>query len=112
MKNGFWRRVFAYTSFYRTMGAVVSDTMRYAKEGNYRPLITLILGAAVLGSAERDGRRLVMVIAGSKSADERANAARALFEWGFSAWAARPCVPLKGEGEMRKRRRPSWAIPL
>jgi hypothetical protein len=52
MKNGFWRRVFAYTSFYRTMGAVVSDTMRYAKEGNYRPLITLLLGAAVLGTAE------------------------------------------------------------
>jgi len=54
MKNGFWRRVFAYTSYYRMMGSVVADTMKYASEGNYRPLITLIVGASVLGTAEKE----------------------------------------------------------
>jgi hypothetical protein len=53
MKNGFWRRVFSYTSYYRMMGSVVADTMKYAKEGNYRPLITLLLAAPVLGMAEK-----------------------------------------------------------
>jgi hypothetical protein len=53
MKNGFWRRVFAYTSYYRMMGSVVADTMRYAREGNMRPLITLIIGAPLMGMAEK-----------------------------------------------------------
>lgn len=53
MKNGFWRRVFSYTSYYRMMGSVVADTMKYAKEGNYRPLVTLLLAAPVLGMAEK-----------------------------------------------------------
>jgi D-alanyl-D-alanine carboxypeptidase (penicillin-binding protein 5/6) len=47
-------------------------------------------GFNFLGSAQRDDRRLVMVVAGAKSADQRAAAARALLEWGFSAWTARP----------------------
>lgn len=47
-------------------------------------------GYNFLGSAERGGRRLIMVIAGAKDEAERAAAARALLEWGFSAWKARP----------------------
>jgi len=47
-------------------------------------------GYNFLGSAERGGTRLVMVIAGSKSEAERAAAARAFFEWGFTAWKSRP----------------------
>lgn len=47
-------------------------------------------GYNFLGSAERDGRRLVMVVAGAKSEAQRTAAARALLEWGFSAWDARP----------------------
>jgi D-alanyl-D-alanine carboxypeptidase (penicillin-binding protein 5/6) len=47
-------------------------------------------GYNFLGSARRGDRRLVMVIAGAKSGDERAAASRALLEWGFTAWAARP----------------------
>jgi serine-type D-Ala-D-Ala carboxypeptidase (penicillin-binding protein 5/6) len=47
-------------------------------------------GYSFLGSAERDGRRLVMVIAGARSIDERARAARAFLEWGYSAWQPRP----------------------
>jgi D-alanyl-D-alanine carboxypeptidase (penicillin-binding protein 5/6) len=47
-------------------------------------------GFNFLGSAERGGRRLMMVIAGAKSEEERASASRALLEWGFAAWTARP----------------------
>jgi len=47
-------------------------------------------GFNFLGSARRGERRLVMVIAGASSEAERTAAARALLEWGFSAWQARP----------------------
>lgn len=47
-------------------------------------------GYNFLGSAERDGRRLIMVVGGAKSVAERAAASRALLEWGFAAWQARP----------------------
>lgn len=47
-------------------------------------------GYNFLGSASRDGRRLVMVVAGAKSEEQRATASRALMEWGFAAFATRP----------------------
>ena len=43
-------------------------------------------GYGFLGSAERNGRRLVMVIAASPRARDRNEAARDLIEWGFSAF--------------------------
>ena len=48
-----------------------------------------------LGSAERGGRRLVMVLAAVPTAPERARAARALLEWGFNAFES---YPLFGAG--------------
>jgi len=47
-------------------------------------------GYNFLGSAERDGRRLVMVVGGARSEAQRASASRALLEWGFAEWRARP----------------------
>ena len=47
-------------------------------------------GYNFLGSAERDGRRLILVVAGAHSEAERAAASRALLEWGFAEWQARP----------------------
>ncbi len=47
-------------------------------------------GYNFLGSAQRGGRRLVLVIAGARSEAERADASRALLEWGFAAWQTRP----------------------
>lgn len=41
-------------------------------------------GNGYLGSVEREGRRLVLVIAGSPSEPIRAEAARSYVEWGFS----------------------------
>ena len=45
-----------------------------------------------LGSAERNGRRLVMVLAGVPRPRERAEAARALLEWGFAQWDTEPLL--------------------
>ncbi len=53
-------------------------------------------GFNFLGSAQRDGRRLVVVIGGAKSEAQRAAASRALLEWGFSTWRSRPLFA-KGE---------------
>ncbi len=47
-------------------------------------------GYNFLGSAERDGRRLVMVTGGATSEAQRAEASRALLEWGFAEWRTRP----------------------
>jgi D-alanyl-D-alanine carboxypeptidase (penicillin-binding protein 5/6) len=40
-------------------------------------------GYGLIGSAQRDGRRLVMVIAGLKSINDRKQEAQALLDWGF-----------------------------
>ncbi len=45
-------------------------------------------GFGFLGTAKRDGRRLLMVIGGAKSQWERARLAREYIEWGFSAFDA------------------------
>jgi len=47
-------------------------------------------GYGFLGSAERNGRRLVMVVAGADRAPDRAKAAKALMDWGFAAFASKP----------------------
>ncbi|MDE2303226.1 MAG: D-alanyl-D-alanine carboxypeptidase [Sphingomonadales bacterium] len=70
---------------------------------NHDPVIGIVAGAdgiktgftdearyTYVGSAERGGRRLVMVLAAVPTAPERARAARALLEWGFDAWNAWP----------------------
>lgn len=46
-------------------------------------------GYCFLGSAERDGRRLIMVVAGMESAQARREEAERLMTWGFTAWEGR-----------------------
>jgi D-alanyl-D-alanine carboxypeptidase (penicillin-binding protein 5/6) len=46
-------------------------------------------GFTFLGSAERGGRRLVMVLGGAWTEEQRTQAARDLLEWGFTQWRAR-----------------------
>lgn len=50
-------------------------------------------GYNFLGSAERNGRRLVMVIAGAPTASIRNTAARDLLRWGFDAFQSRQILP-------------------
>ncbi|HET9628433.1 MAG TPA: D-alanyl-D-alanine carboxypeptidase family protein [Novosphingobium sp.] len=47
-------------------------------------------GYGFLGSAERNGRRLVMVIGSAEKPKERARAAADLMDWGFAAFDSRP----------------------
>ena len=47
-------------------------------------------GYTFLGSAARDGRRLIVVIAGAPTVASRNDAARGLLEWGFDRFASRP----------------------
>lgn len=49
-------------------------------------------GYGLIASAERDGRRLIGVIAGAKTPDERAKEMRALLDWGFHEFEViEPC---------------------
>jgi D-alanyl-D-alanine carboxypeptidase (penicillin-binding protein 5/6) len=50
-------------------------------------------GYNFLGSAERDGRRLVMVIAAAPTASIRNKTARDLLRWGFESFESRPILP-------------------
>ena len=47
-------------------------------------------GYGFVGSAERGGRRLVMVLGGYDRAGLRARQSRDFIEWGFGAWDAQP----------------------
>lgn len=81
VKRYFWRDV-AMRSHDPTVGVVPgADGIKtgYTREAGYN----------FLGTAERDGRRLVMVLAASPLPKQRDAAARALLEWGFDAWTPR-----------------------
>lgn len=43
-------------------------------------------GYGFVGSVQRNGRRLVMVVGGYDRASDRATQSRAFIEWGFAAW--------------------------
>jgi serine-type D-Ala-D-Ala carboxypeptidase (penicillin-binding protein 5/6) len=47
-------------------------------------------GYCLAGTAERGGRRVVMVIAGLSTQQARISEARSFMNWGFDAWRARP----------------------
>jgi len=72
-------------------------------QGNRNPILGKIPGADGLktghteeagygftGSAEQNGRRLVMVVAGLDSFNQRISESTRLMNWGFNAWQAKP----------------------
>ena len=72
-------------------------------QGNRNPLLGKVAGADGLktghtaeagygftGSAARGGRRLVMVVAGLTSFNQRIEESSRFMEWGFNAWQTRP----------------------
>lgn len=73
------------------------------RQENHVPLLGRVAGAdgvktgytneagfGLVGSAVRNGRRIVMVVGGYDRAWQRARESREFLEWGFSAWEARP----------------------
>ena len=84
----------------RTMG-----TNQAITQGNRNPLLGRVNGADGLktghteeagygftGSAARDGRRLVMVVSGLTSFNQRIEESVRFMEWGFNAWQTRPLL--------------------
>ena len=82
----------------RTMGSGQGIT-----QGNRNPLLGKVAGADGLktghtaeagygftGSAEQNGRRLIMVVAGLDTYNQRIAESVKLMEWGFNAWTTRP----------------------
>jgi serine-type D-Ala-D-Ala carboxypeptidase (penicillin-binding protein 5/6) len=72
-------------------------------QANRNPLLGRVLGADGLktghtdeagygftGSAEQNGRRLIMVVAGLGSFNQRIEESVRLMQWGFNAWQAKP----------------------
>jgi D-alanyl-D-alanine carboxypeptidase (penicillin-binding protein 5/6) len=72
-------------------------------QGNRNPILGKIPGADGLktghtdeagygftGSAEQNGRRLVMVVAGLSSFNQRIDESTRLMNWGFAAWQSKP----------------------
>ncbi len=75
------------------------------RQDNRNPLLGRVAGADGLktghteeagygftGSAARDGRRIVMVVAGLGSFNQRIEESVRFMEWGFSAWQSRPLL--------------------
>ncbi|AJP71621.1 D-alanyl-D-alanine carboxypeptidase family protein [Sphingomonas hengshuiensis] len=97
-----YKQFYSRTSYTwgKTLGAGADIT-----QGNRDPLLGRVAGADGLktghteeagygftGSAEQNGRRLVMVVAGLDSYGGRAEESVRFMEWGFRAWKSRPIV--------------------
>jgi D-alanyl-D-alanine carboxypeptidase (penicillin-binding protein 5/6) len=85
-------------------------TWNKIRQRNRNPLLEMNIGAdglktgyteesgyGLVGSAVRDGQRLILVINGTKSEKERAEEARKLMDWGFRAFER---INLFGNGEV------------
>jgi D-alanyl-D-alanine carboxypeptidase (penicillin-binding protein 5/6) len=84
----------------KTLGAGADIT-----QANRDPLLGRVVGADGLktghtdeagygftGSAEQNGRRLVMVVAGLRSFNQRIEESVKFIEWGFRAWSTKPLL--------------------
>lgn len=98
----FYKRFYSLPSFTwgKTLGAGADIT-----QANRDPLLGRVAGADGLktghtdeagygftGSAEQNGRRLVMVMAGLGTYNQRADESVKFMDWGFRAWQAKPIV--------------------
>ena len=94
-----------YPAYYHRYVGHAGMTWNGITQRNHDPTLGIVPGADgiktgytgeahynFLGSAERNGRRLVMVLAGVPRPNQRARAARALMEWGFAQWDSQPLL--------------------
>lgn len=98
----------AYRRYFRTDQLTLANG---AVARNRNPLLTRVAGAdgfktghtseagyTLIGSARRDGRRLIVILAGAKSESQRAQEGAALLEAGFAA--------ITGQERAREQKRP------
>lgn len=93
---GLYRRYFGHRGLsYRNITQANHDPITGVVEGadGMKTGFTRQSGYTFLGSAERNGRRLVVVIAGAPSAGLRNAAARDLMRWGFESFEPRVLLP-------------------
>ncbi|GAA0278852.1 D-alanyl-D-alanine carboxypeptidase family protein [Alteraurantiacibacter aestuarii] len=94
-----------YPDLYRRYFGHRQLTWRKLTQANHEPLTGRVAGAdgmktgftneagyTLLGSGERDGRRLVLVLAGAPTASLRDDTARKFLEWGFSDFQRYPLI--------------------
>ena len=92
-----------YPDYYHRYVGRPGMTYNGITQPNHDPILGVVPGAdgiktgftnearyTFLGSAQRGDRRLVMVLAGVNRPHDRAKVAKALMEWGFTAWADQP----------------------
>ena len=95
-----------YKQFYSLPSFTWGKTLGVGKDitqANPNPILGVVPGADGLktghtdeagygftGSAEQNGRRLIMVVAGLDSWTARVTESKRLMEWGFGAWQAKP----------------------
>jgi D-alanyl-D-alanine carboxypeptidase (penicillin-binding protein 5/6) len=90
-----------YPDFYKIYGER-DFTWNKIRQQNRNPLLAMNIGADglktgftneagynLVGSAVQDGLRLIVVVAGAKTANERADEARRLLNWGFTGFEQR-----------------------
>ena len=87
-KHFFGARTFVYNGITQSNHDPISGVVPGAD--GIKTGFTNQAGYGFLGSAIRDGRRLVMVVAGSPNGRARGNAARAFIEWGFDSFDSKP----------------------
>ena len=93
---GLYRRYFGHRGMsYRNIAQNNHDPVTGVVEGadGIKTGYTREAGFTFVGSAERGGRRLVMVIAGAPSGSVRNRTARDLLRWGFAAFETRVVLP-------------------
>ncbi len=91
----------SYPEFYKIFGER-EFTWNKIRQTNRNPLLTMMQNAdglktgytkdggyGMVGSAEQNGIRLIVVVNGLEDADDRANDAKKLLEWGFRNFEAR-----------------------
>ncbi len=97
-----------YPELYRRYFGHRGMSYRKITQANHDPVTGVVEGADgmktgytrqsgynFLGSAERDGRRLVMVVAAAPTAAIRDKTARDLLRWGFDAFESRAILPAR-----------------
>ncbi|MDB5691733.1 MAG: D-alanyl-D-alanine carboxypeptidase [Alphaproteobacteria bacterium] len=96
----YYKQFYTQTSF--TWGRTLGGNQPITQE-NRNPLLGSVAGADGLktghteeagygftGSAEQNGRRLIMVVAGLPTYGSRIEESRKFMEWGFRAWKSQP----------------------
>ncbi|WP_346033362.1 D-alanyl-D-alanine carboxypeptidase family protein [Erythrobacter westpacificensis] len=95
---GLYDRYFGHRSLrWRDIAQVNHDPVTGRVDGadGMKTGYTREAGFTFLGSAERNGRRLVMVLAGAPDGRTRDETARALLEWGFDAFEQELIMPAR-----------------